>query len=60
MKRTLRNLLFSALTALLLLGGMEGVLRVLGWPDPGLYAALDQHVATRHPASIRSLEVGGI
>lgn len=38
MKRTLRNLLFSALTALLLLGGMEGVLRVLGWPDPGLYA----------------------
>lgn len=38
MTRTLRNLLFSVLTALGLLGGAELCLRLVGWPDPGLYA----------------------
>lgn len=38
MRRALKNLLFSVLTAVLLLGGAELTLRLLGWPDPGIYA----------------------
>ena len=38
MTRTLRNLLFSTIFAAALLGGAELLLRVLGWPDPGIYA----------------------
>jgi lysophospholipase L1-like esterase len=35
--RVLRNLLFSLVLALLVLGGLEVAVRVSGWPDPGLY-----------------------
>lgn len=38
MQRALKNLLFSLLTAALLLGGAELGLRIAGWPDPGIYA----------------------
>jgi lysophospholipase L1-like esterase len=38
MTRALRNLMFSTIFAAALLGGAEGILRVLGWPDPGIYA----------------------
>jgi lysophospholipase L1-like esterase len=37
-RRALKNLLFSMLTAALLLGGAELALRLAGWPDPGIYA----------------------
>jgi len=37
-RRALKNLLFSVLTAGLLLGGAELTLRLLDWPDTGLYA----------------------
>lgn len=37
MTRVLRNLLFSLLSAALVLGGLEVAIRVSGWPDPGLY-----------------------
>ena len=38
MPRALRNLSFSLLTAALLLGGAELILRALGLPNPGIYA----------------------
>ncbi|MCK6516022.1 GDSL-type esterase/lipase family protein [Myxococcota bacterium] len=38
MTRALRNLMFSAIFAATLLGGAELILRVVGWPDPGIYA----------------------
>ena len=37
MIRVLRNLLFSLVLAGAVLGGLEGALRLAGWPDPGLY-----------------------
>ena len=38
MTRALRNLMFSAIFAAALFGGAELILRILGWPDPGIYA----------------------
>ncbi|MEY3211882.1 MAG: hypothetical protein RIT28_2363 [Pseudomonadota bacterium] len=38
MTRALRNLMFSAIFAAALLGGAELILRISGWPDPGIYA----------------------
>ena len=38
MTRALRNLMFSAIFAAALLGGAELILRILGIPDPGIYA----------------------
>ncbi|MCK6525458.1 GDSL-type esterase/lipase family protein [Myxococcota bacterium] len=37
MKRALRNLLFSTIFAAAVLGGAELILRMTGWPDPGIY-----------------------
>lgn len=44
-----RNLGFSLVTAFAVLAGLEGGLRLVGWPDPGLYAGDPGSVWTLRP-----------
>jgi lysophospholipase L1-like esterase len=59
---SLRKALFSLLGAALALGGLEGGLRLLPWPDPGIYVGDPAFLWTLRPGVERDLpfpEEGG-
>lgn len=49
MPRTLKNLLMSAFTALLVLGSAELTLRLVDWPPPSIYVDGHRPIWTLHP-----------